>query len=367
MLIALEEFFPFGTTSNQSGRSITETGLRRYRYTGKERDQETGLIYFGARYYAPWVARWCGSDPASIEAGINTYCYVSNDPIGKIDPDGRWEVNWSQVGKGALIAAAVVVAVVVVVVTVGAAAPILASGAALALGATAETALVVAATTTGVVKAATVALSVYGVAQLGKSTVEVATGREIGSGKKLSNDERSEKLGEVAVGWATIGLSAKLSSKPSTRALPTEKAPKVDIANSPVGAKPKVAEPTTTPSGRGTSNASAAKTAKSPQRKGTDEHHSDPKFLGGDPKQPTTKLPRPEHKDLHQELNNFLRAKEDANGNHMRPQKGNSGSTIRSNFSREERLEAMSEFYKTKGAQYKEAAVDFFKQHPHLR
>jgi len=48
----------------------------------------------------------------------------------------------------------------------------------------------------------------------------------------------------------------------------------------------------------------------------------------------------------------------------MRPQKGNSGQKIRQNFSREERLKALKEFYRGPGAKYEEAAKDFFERHP---
>ena len=43
----------------------TETP-KRYRYTGKERDEENGLYYHGARYYAPWLGRWTSCDPAGL-------------------------------------------------------------------------------------------------------------------------------------------------------------------------------------------------------------------------------------------------------------------------------------------------------------
>ncbi|OFX59375.1 MAG: hypothetical protein A2W84_12505 [Bacteroidetes bacterium GWC2_40_13] len=54
-IISYEEYHPFGTTSYRSGRSETETSLKRYKYVGKERDEETGLYYYGARYYAAWL------------------------------------------------------------------------------------------------------------------------------------------------------------------------------------------------------------------------------------------------------------------------------------------------------------------------
>ena len=50
----------------------------------------------------------------------------------------------------------------------------------------------------------------------------------------------------------------------------------------------------------------------------------------------------------------------------MRPQRGNSGSDIQGNFTREERLQALAEFYKGPGAKYEKVAEDFFKLHPRL-
>ncbi|MCQ9122612.1 hypothetical protein [Rodentibacter caecimuris] len=88
-------------------------------------------------------------------------------------------------------------------------------------------------------------------------------------------------------------------------------------------------------------------------------HHSDPKFLGGDPKQALTKLEASIHRALHKVIGNKTV--------HMRPQRGNSGIAIRRNFSRSERLDALTDFYKTTGSKYTEAASDFFKQHPNLR
>jgi hypothetical protein len=93
--------------------------------------------------------------------------------------------------------------------------------------------------------------------------------------------------------------------------------------------------------------------------------------MGGDPKQQTTPIPKDTHRgageSLHNDLNDFLRGKTDAAGNHMRPQRGNSAEDIAKNFSREEQLQAMAEFYKKFGNKYPDAARDFFKQHPHLK
>ncbi len=61
-----------------------------YKFNGKEQDAETGLLYYGARYYDPKICVWYGVDPlAEKYAGISSYAYVANNPIKYIDPDGR--------------------------------------------------------------------------------------------------------------------------------------------------------------------------------------------------------------------------------------------------------------------------------------
>ncbi|WP_212004535.1 SpvB/TcaC N-terminal domain-containing protein [Chitinophaga sp. HK235] len=90
-VISYEEFHPFGTTAYQWLNAAIKAAAKRYRYTGMERDEETGLACHGARYYAPWLARWTASDPLGIEAGINGYRYVSNRPVSFIDPEGMAE------------------------------------------------------------------------------------------------------------------------------------------------------------------------------------------------------------------------------------------------------------------------------------
>jgi RHS repeat-associated protein len=87
-IISYEEYFPYGSTSYQAVDAAREVPLKRYRYTGKERDEETGLSYHGARYYAPWLGRWTSCDPAGIADGLNIYRYVSNNPINLVDPTG---------------------------------------------------------------------------------------------------------------------------------------------------------------------------------------------------------------------------------------------------------------------------------------
>lgn len=87
-IVSYEEYYPYGSTSYQGGRSVAEVGLKRYRYTGKERDGETGLYYHGARYYAAWLGRWVSADPIELDGGINLYAYSADNPIYFLDPSG---------------------------------------------------------------------------------------------------------------------------------------------------------------------------------------------------------------------------------------------------------------------------------------
>jgi RHS repeat-associated protein len=88
-LISSEEYHPFGTTSYQAGNAALDVPAKRYRYTGKERDEESGLYYHGARYYAPWLCRWTSADPISIKGGLNVYGYANNNPVKEKDSTGN--------------------------------------------------------------------------------------------------------------------------------------------------------------------------------------------------------------------------------------------------------------------------------------
>jgi RHS repeat-associated protein len=86
-IISYEEYTPYGGTSFQAVRSQTETP-KRYRFSGKERDDESGLYYHGARYYAPWLGRWVSADPVGIADGVCLYAYAGGNPVKFVDPTG---------------------------------------------------------------------------------------------------------------------------------------------------------------------------------------------------------------------------------------------------------------------------------------
>ena len=88
-IISYEEYYPYGSTSYQAGRSAAEVSLKQYRYTGMERDEESGLNYHTARYYLPWLGRWLSADPIGIRGGWNLYNYANSNPVVLADMNGR--------------------------------------------------------------------------------------------------------------------------------------------------------------------------------------------------------------------------------------------------------------------------------------
>lgn len=88
-VISYEEYHPFGTTAYQAVNKSIKSAAKRYRYTGMERDEETGLEYHSARYYLPWLGRWCSSDPIGICDGVNVYGYSKNNSIKISDTNGH--------------------------------------------------------------------------------------------------------------------------------------------------------------------------------------------------------------------------------------------------------------------------------------
>jgi RHS repeat-associated protein len=134
-LISYEEYTPYGGTSYQTGRSVAEVSIKRYRYTGLERDEETGFNYHSARYYATWLGSWTSCDPKYVYSGrssdsessgneskifglrsfnlsspsapgapipdVSSYVYCSANPVRYVDLDGKdthwWDLAWFRI------------------------------------------------------------------------------------------------------------------------------------------------------------------------------------------------------------------------------------------------------------------------------
>jgi RHS repeat-associated protein len=80
-------YYPYGLLNEGLSANF---GATKEGFTGKERDAETALSYFGARYYMPALGRWGAVDPlADRFAGWSGYNYVMGNPSGLVDPDGR--------------------------------------------------------------------------------------------------------------------------------------------------------------------------------------------------------------------------------------------------------------------------------------
>jgi len=102
------EYTPYGELWIDKTPAISILGVP-YRFTGKERDSETGLYYVGARYLDPKISKWLSTDPAMGEyvpsAGnrnnrlpngglynhlnFHVYNYSNNNPVTYTDPDGN--------------------------------------------------------------------------------------------------------------------------------------------------------------------------------------------------------------------------------------------------------------------------------------
>lgn len=82
-------YYPFGGEQRQ----IVNTVDNRYKFTGMERDGQTGLDHTQYREYSPMLARWLSPDPICANCydpqNLNRYSYVRNDPVNLVDPDGR--------------------------------------------------------------------------------------------------------------------------------------------------------------------------------------------------------------------------------------------------------------------------------------
>jgi RHS repeat-associated protein len=80
------EYSPFGELIRATGPLATTNP---FRWSTKFWEEESGLVYYGYRYYSPSLGRWINRDPFEEEGGNNFYAFVFNEPIDFFDTDGR--------------------------------------------------------------------------------------------------------------------------------------------------------------------------------------------------------------------------------------------------------------------------------------
>ena len=80
-----------------SAKKQIDAPLNPWRFSSKRVDPETGLSYFGRRYYDPEIGRWITPDPLWFVDGSNLYSYVKNRPTLFVDPDGLFLDAISQI------------------------------------------------------------------------------------------------------------------------------------------------------------------------------------------------------------------------------------------------------------------------------
>jgi RHS repeat-associated protein len=100
------DFYPWGGLVPGVGKTTSNNTIK---FTGKYRDTESGLDYFGARYYANAMGRFMSPDwaakPVTVPyakfgdpQSLNLYGYVENGPVNRIDADGHTLAGWTSAG-----------------------------------------------------------------------------------------------------------------------------------------------------------------------------------------------------------------------------------------------------------------------------
>jgi RHS repeat-associated protein len=84
------EYGPFGELIRATGPMAK---LTPFMFSTKFYDWETGLYYYGHRYYNPSTGRWLSRDPMEELGGLNLYGYVDNDPSDYVDTDGENRIS----------------------------------------------------------------------------------------------------------------------------------------------------------------------------------------------------------------------------------------------------------------------------------
>jgi RHS repeat-associated protein len=93
-IAGLYDYDPFGNIIKSTGEYASQNPIK---FSSQYSDGETGLLYYGYRYYNPQTGRWINRDPSGEVGGLNNYAFVTNDGINGTDVLGLWKANgtWS--------------------------------------------------------------------------------------------------------------------------------------------------------------------------------------------------------------------------------------------------------------------------------
>lgn len=91
--VAHREYDPFGRTTAATGTMVNDFN---FWFSTKYLDHETGLYYYGYRFYSPELMRWINRDPIEERGGLNINVFCKNNPIGRIDPFGKHSIVFEE-------------------------------------------------------------------------------------------------------------------------------------------------------------------------------------------------------------------------------------------------------------------------------
>jgi RHS repeat-associated protein len=91
IVVASYAYDAFGDTVAQSG---SMSDIFAHRFSTKYYDRETGLYYYGMRFYSPVLHRWLNRDPIEEDGGLNLYAFCGNDGVNRWDVLGRLSLLW---------------------------------------------------------------------------------------------------------------------------------------------------------------------------------------------------------------------------------------------------------------------------------
>ena len=103
-VVARHDYLPFGeevgaNAGGRNGQWGPGSDNIVQKFTGQERDAETGTDYFHARYYSGALGRFTSPDPGNAGADLynpqswNAYAYVNGNPLANVDPNGMWSID----------------------------------------------------------------------------------------------------------------------------------------------------------------------------------------------------------------------------------------------------------------------------------